>query len=161
MNIKRLNEKLEKILNEDKNYKRTRGLKKYELKILVDRGRSSNGKVLTTNIKANNDVEALLKVFTDFDLQNSGYFNGDYADDELDQEQLQNKNKVLAALNSGKNQEEAIEILNNFYFDDLDTTDYYDNIIYLKSPSGEVIIEDDLDLYDDDDDDWDEEDDEW
>lgn len=118
----------------------------YELKIIVDRNRGSNGRAITTNIDANNDAEALLKVFTNFDLQNSGYFNGDYTDDELDQEELQNKNKVLAAANSGQNQEEAIEILNNFYFDNLDISDYYDNIIYLKSPNGNIIIEDDLDL---------------
>lgn len=137
----------------------------YELKIIVDRNRGSNGRAITTNIDANNDAEALLKVFTNFDLQNSGYFNGDYAEDELDEQELENKNKVLAASNSGENQEEAIEILNNLYFDNLDISDYYDNIIYLKSPNGNIIIEDDLDLdswfeddeyYDEDEDeDWD------
>lgn len=118
----------------------------YELKIIVDRNRGSNGRAITTNIDANNDAEALLKVFTNFDLQNSGYFNGDYAEDELDEQELENKNKVLAASNSGENQEEAIQILNDFYFDNLDISDYYDNIIYLKSPNGNIIIEDDLDL---------------
>lgn len=135
---KELNEKLEKFLESDQ----------YKLTIITDRDRDSDGKLTKVSFDADNDLEALLYVFKNYDLQNGGMFNGEYSDDELDHEEKEIKDQVLLAVEKpSKNAiNQGIKLLTDLYFDNFDPSDYYDDIVKLESPSGRVIIEDDIDV---------------
>ena len=134
MNIKKLNEELKKLLEDNE----------YKLTIITDRDRDSDGKLTTDSFTAKNDVDAFTKVLTKYDTCCSGYFNGEY--EELDDEEKEMMSKINAAKENGENQEEVIELMSNLYNDTMDISDYYDDIVTLTRPDGTILFEDDIDL---------------
>lgn len=133
MDIKKLNEKLEKYIIDESN--------EYKLSIITDRDRDAYGELTKTTFTAKNDLEALLYVFKNYNLQNAGMFNGYYEDDELEEDDIELKNKILNCVKENKI-EEGIKLLTDLYFDGFDPSDYYDDIIRLENPQGKVIFED-------------------
>lgn len=109
---------------------------KYTLQILIDRDRDNNGTIKKQTIKANNDLEALLYVFNNYDLQNSYYITDEEEEFDTVMDYLKN-NKI----------KEGVELLTNLYFEDLDISDYYDCIVCLKNiDTNTIVIEDDIDI---------------
>lgn len=128
--LKKLNEALEKhIVNESSDYKLT---------IITDRDRDDGGKKRTRSIKADNDLEALLKVFKKYDVNNKYIVTENPID--LDDEDKEKRQKIDNCI---KNQhiKTGVEMLTDLYFDGFDPSDYLDDIIKLEGPNG-VVIED-------------------
>lgn len=147
---KKLNEEVEKFLEADG----------YKLTIITGRDRDSDGRITKDVITAKNDVDAFCKVLTEYGTCCSGYFNGEYELEELDDEEKEMIEKINVARETGENQEEAIELISNLYNDTMDISDYYDDIVTLNRPDGTILFEDDIDLeswFGGDDDDYDEE----
>ena len=119
--------------------------------IITGRDRDEGGYIEEKTINATSDLEALLYVIKNYDLPITDYFNDPESYDE------EGIKEILDKVNS--NDDQAVELIKNLYFETLDVSDYYDMIVSLKSPSGEIIIKDDVDLSyfqdeDDEDEDW-------
>ena len=140
--FKGLNERLikkSKFLYESKDYKLT---------IITGRDRDFDGVLQNMTINAENDLEALLYVFKNYDLQNAGMFNGDYEEEDLTEEDKQLKQNILNCVKENKI-EEGVKLLTDLYFDNFDISDYYANIVKLEAPDGHIVFEDkDLDYGD-------------
>ena len=133
--IRTLNEKLDKFIESND----------YKLTIIVGRDRDSDGELAEENIKAENDLKALLYVFENYNLQNAGMFNGYYDDDELEEDDIELKNKILNCVKENKI-EEGVKLLTDLYFNNFDISDYYADIVKLEAPDGHIVIEDDIDV---------------
>jgi hypothetical protein len=154
MNIRKLNEEIESLLNEDEfNYeslindlqllhkhKNKRLGNKYNVKMLVDDDRYSNGVIKKAIIRANNDLEAFIKVILKFNTPCSDCFNPEFVD-EQDYETLEIVEKIVYAINNEKSDKYNISLLTNLYNDMLDDAGY-DRIISLISTDGNIVFQD-------------------
>lgn len=122
------------------------GLQNYKLTIITGRDRDSDGELTKETFKANNAVDAVLKVLKEYNTCCSGWFNGDYTEDELDETEKARNEKLYAAAESGDDQEECLKILSDLYDESMDITDYYDDIITIEGPNGIVFEDDKIDI---------------
>lgn len=118
----------------------------YKLTIITGRDRDSDGELTKTSFKAENDVDAVLKVLKEYNTCCSGWFNGDYTEDELDETEKARNEKLYAAAKSGNDQAECLKILYDLYDKSMDITDYYDDIITIEGPNGIVFEDDKIDI---------------
>ena len=81
------------------------GLNKYKLTIITGRDRDSIGDINKETFTAEDDLKALLYVFTNYNLQNAGMFNGDYDEEDLDDEDKALKEQILTCVKENKIQE--------------------------------------------------------
>lgn len=137
MDIKKLNEELKKLLEDNE----------YKLTIITDRDRDSNGKLTKDSFTAKNDVDAFYKILGEYNTCCQGYFDGGYEEEDLlDDRDKEIMEKINTARETGENQEEAIELMSNLYNEQMDISDYYDDIVTLTRPDGSIIFEDDIDI---------------
>ena len=148
MNIRELNEEFRKFYETDATY---------ELKILVNQDRGYDGDLKIVKFKAKNDLDAILKVYKQYNLQTSYIFT----EDNLYPEQEQQRDEILNCLKEGRI-EEGVKLITSLYFDDFDPSDLDDKIVYIKNGDRVIFEDEDLDVFyllnteDDEDDDDDE-----
>lgn len=100
----------------------------YQYLILVDRDRDCNGEYEKDEIKAANDLEAIIYILENYNMES--YYNFEDFDEEISKlRKMYEKNKEEAI-------KEALQLLETS-----DLSDYYDNLGYLKN-NDRVLFED-------------------